>query len=69
VATPRLLAAWRKLWAYEASNAQRLDPPKLAARMRFALAQGAAALWRVRAGSAPTEWEEPPHLVSRSGCE
>ncbi|EOD23947.1 hypothetical protein EMIHUDRAFT_101170 [Emiliania huxleyi CCMP1516] len=62
VATPRLLAAWRKLWAYEASNAQRLDPPKLAARMRFALAQGAAALWR-----APQLWHEAARWLEGEG--
>lgn len=52
-ATPRLLLAWRRLWAYEAANPQRLDPPRQLARMRFALAQGVGALWR-----APQLWHE-----------
>ena len=62
IATPRRLNAFRKLWAFEAANPQRLEPAKLLARMRFTLSQGVGALWR-----APQLWHEAASWFAKQG--
>ena len=52
------LAAWRKLWQYEASNAQRLPVPLLQARLMFTFNQALLPLYHV-----PQAWHEAASVM------